>query len=78
VRSAEIEGLLKRYFNVVDEWNWGGTLNHLIFQDIAGNFDADNPYHRSIVELLIHAENLFVAERILPSDFRVFVARPRQ
>jgi hypothetical protein len=75
VRSAEIERLVKAYFDVSNEWDWGGTLNHLIFHNIAANFEPGNGYHRSIVELLIQHENVLVRERVLPSDFKVFVAR---
>jgi SAM-dependent methyltransferase len=75
VRSGEIERLLKADFDVLEEWNWGGTLNHLVFQNIAANFDPENEYHRSIVELLIHHENVLVREGLLPSDFKVFVAK---
>ena len=75
VRSAEIERLVKARFDVSNEWNWGGTLNHLVFQDIAGNFDSGNAHHRAIVELLIHHENLLIREGLLPSDFKVFLAR---
>jgi hypothetical protein len=75
VRSAEIESLLKAHFDVHHEWNWGGTLNHLVFQDIAANFDQENACHRSIIELLIHHENVLIREGHLPSDFKVFLAR---
>ena len=75
VRSADIEALVKTHFDVIGEWNWGGTLNHLVFQSIAGNFDARNAYHRSLVELLIHHENVLIREGVLPSDFKVFIAR---
>ena len=75
VRSAEIENLVKARFEIVGEWNWGGTLNHLVFQNIAANFDSANPYHRSLIELLIHHENDLVRHGVLPSDFKVFVAR---
>jgi SAM-dependent methyltransferase len=75
VRSAEIEPLLKEYFHVVDEWNWGGTLNYLVFENIAGNFNPEDMYHKSIIELLIHHENVLVREGILPSNFKVFVAK---
>jgi hypothetical protein len=66
---------VKDRFDVFEEWNWGGTLNHLIFQNIAGNFDPDHVYHRNIVELLIHHENVLIREGFLPSDFKVFLAR---
>jgi SAM-dependent methyltransferase len=75
VRSGEIEALVKAHFDVVGEWNWGGTLNHLVFQNIAANFDPGNAYHCSIAELLVHHENVLIREGVLPSDFKVFVAR---
>jgi len=78
VRSGEIEGLAKNYFDVVGEWDWGGTLNHLVFQNIAANFDQENAYHRSLIELLIHHENVVIREGVLPSDFKVFLARPKR
>jgi SAM-dependent methyltransferase len=78
VRSGEIERLVKARFEILAEWNWGGTLNHLVFHNIAANFDPENEYHRSIVELLIHHENVLIREGFLPSDFKVFLARPKR
>jgi SAM-dependent methyltransferase len=75
VRSADIESVLKEYFQVVGEWNWGGTLNYLVFENIAGNFNPEDPYHKAIIELLIHHENALIRSGILPSNFKVFVAR---
>jgi SAM-dependent methyltransferase len=77
VRSGEIERLVKAHFEILGEWNWGGTLNHLVFHNIAANFDPENEYHRSIVELLIHHENVLIREGFLPSDFKVFFARSK-
>jgi len=78
VRSGDIERLVKACFDVTHEWNWGGTLNHLLFHGIAANFDPGNAAHCAIVELLIHHENVLVQERVLPSDFKVFLARRRR
>jgi ubiquinone/menaquinone biosynthesis C-methylase UbiE len=78
VRSGEIERLVKTCFDIEGEWNWGGTLNHLVFQNIAANFDQENAYHRSIIELLIHHENVLIRESLLPSDFKVFIARTKR
>jgi SAM-dependent methyltransferase len=75
VRSAEIEALVKREFTLVGEWNWGGTINHLVFQNIAGNFDAENPEHQQIIEGLIAHENTVITAGTLPSDFKVFLMR---
>lgn len=78
VRSAEIEELVKSHFDVVGEWNWGGTLNHLVFQDIAANFDSEDACQRSLIDFLIHHENVLIQEGLLPSDFKVFVARQKR
>jgi hypothetical protein len=75
VRSAEIEALVKREFTLVGEWNWGGTINHLVFQNIAGNFEPENPEHQQIVERLIAHENAVITAGTLPSDFKVFLMR---
>ena len=75
VRSAEIEPLVKHSFDVQGEWNWGGTVNHLVFQNIAGNFVHQNPDHAALVESLIDHENGLIREGLLPSDFKVFVAK---
>lgn len=77
VRSAEIEGLLKARFDVIGEWNWGGTLNHLVFQGIAANFDSANAGHCALIEALIDRENRMIAAGALPSDFKVFLARAK-
>lgn len=77
VRSSEIERILKQYFDILEEKNWGGTINNLVFQNTAGNFNLANPYHNTIVDLLIHHENVLIAHNILPSDFKFFMAKPK-
>ena len=76
VRSAEIEPILKEDFQIVEEKSWGGTLNNLIFEKIAGNFNPDDFYHNAIAELLIHLENIIIQHEILPSDFKLYMLRP--
>lgn len=77
VRSAEIEVLLKEYFDILEEKNWGGTLTHLIFENTAGNYDPKNEYHNSIASLLVHHENILINKGILPSDFKFFMLRAK-
>lgn len=77
VRSEEIEPILKQYFDVVEEKNWGGTLNYLVFENIAGNFRPLNPLHDCIVELLIHHENELIANGVIPSNFKFYLVRPK-
>ena len=77
VRSGDIEAVLRQHFEVIEEKNWGGTLNYLVFENIAGNFSSENPYHQSIIELLIHHENTLIDAGVIPSDFKVLLAKPR-
>lgn len=78
VRSSEIEKILKRNFDVIEEKNWGGTLINLIFDNTAGNYDPENAYHNTIADLLIHHENTLIEHGVLPSDFKFFMARPKK
>jgi SAM-dependent methyltransferase len=78
VRSADIDRVLKQHFEILEEKPWGGTLNYLVFENIAGNFNPDHPYHRCIIELLIEHENVLVEHNILPSDFKVYMAKPKK
>ena len=73
VRSAEIEPALRERFDVKAQWNWGGTVNVLVFQEIAGNFDPANPMHNDHVERLIADENRWIAGGTLPSDFKMYL-----
>jgi SAM-dependent methyltransferase len=75
VGSAEIETAVRSRFEVIGEWNWGRTINLLVFQDIAGNFDASDESHVSQVERLIEFENVVIREGHLPSDFKMFMLR---
>ncbi|MDG2045626.1 MAG: class I SAM-dependent methyltransferase [Halioglobus sp.] len=77
VRSAEIEVVLKAFFNIVEEKNWGGTLTNLIFDNTAGNFDSKNEYHNSIANLLVHHENILIEKGLFPSDFKFFIGKPK-
>jgi SAM-dependent methyltransferase len=75
VRSAEIEAAVRARFEVIGEWNWGGTINFLVFQDIAGNFDGLDESHVAHVERLIQFENVVIREGRLPSDFKIYMLR---
>ena len=78
VRSSDIEGLLKAHFEILGEWSWGGTLNHLVFQDIAANFDPENAFQCSIVDLLIHHENVLIQEDCFRAISRSMLSRQKR
>jgi len=73
VRSGEIEAALRDRFVVKAQWNWGGTVNFLVFQEIAGNFDPANADHNVHVDRLIADENRWIADGTLPSDFKMYL-----
>jgi hypothetical protein len=77
VRSADIERVLYETFEVVEDRPWGGTIMHMLFENIAGNFAPDNPLHDAIVKLIVDEENLLIEQRVIPSDFKVYVCRRR-
>ncbi len=77
VRSDEAEGILKQHFDMLEEFNFGGTLINLVFGDLTENYDPDNPWHDAVIRLMIHHENTLIANGLLPSDFKCYVARPK-
>lgn len=75
-RSEDIIPLVRQMFHVIEVKPFGGTLLHMLLQDIIGNFrpaeDADN----SIIRLICYLEWQLIANGVLKSDFAYFVATP--
>ena len=77
VRSSELLGLLRRRFEIIERIDFGGTLLHILLQDIVGNFDAASPEDALILKLLWAFEDMLIAPRIIDSDFTFIVAKVR-
>ena len=77
VRSADIIPLLRDYFELVEQVDYGGTLLNLVLEEIAGNFQ-DTEEDLAILQPLFDAERRYMQASVLPSDFTVLVARNRQ
>ena len=76
IRSADIVPLMRKYFDVIEEVKYGGTLVNLILEEIAGNFsDTDEDF--SVLKPVFDAERRYIETGKLPSDFAVIVARVR-
>ena len=73
IRSAEIIPLLKRRFAVAEDHTFGGTVLHMLLQDIAGNFPPEDAIGDSLVKYLIYIEDLLLRHRVLASDFSYMV-----
>lgn len=75
VRSQDTLPVMQRWFDIVERKDFGGTILHILFNDIAGNFMA--PEHDALVKILVYLEDLLLETADLPSDFSYWVARPR-
>jgi len=77
IRSADIVPLLKKLFDIVEYRAIGGTLLQFVLNNIAGNFSEDDPNSMAVLEMLFKIEDTLVDTGALPSDFALFVARPK-
>lgn len=77
IRSAEIVGLMREHFDVLEERALGGALLHNVLGDIAQNFRADDPGDRAEMERLFAIEDAAMADGTIGSDFVTITATPR-
>ena len=75
IRSGEILNLLRAEFQVLEEKPMGGTLLHLLYNGIAGNFDETNPYVCALIRSLQKTEELLILNGVISSDFIFMVLR---
>jgi SAM-dependent methyltransferase len=77
VRSDEIIPLIQARFSIKEHKNFGGTILHMLLQDIAGNFDPADSIDAGFLKLLIYVEKLLIEEKVLESDFAFVVAEKK-
>ncbi len=75
IRSAEIWPLFQKYFDVVTVRKLGGTIQHLLYNGIIHNFDAQNPGHNAHIQHIFEIEDRLVDSGELPSDFMLMIGR---
>ena len=73
--SDRIRPLLRARFRPVEERPFGGTVLHLLFDDIAHHFLDDTAETRRWLDLCFAAEDALLASGELPSDFVFAVYR---
>jgi SAM-dependent methyltransferase len=78
VRSGEIIAVLTESFEVLELRPYGGTVLHLLLDDLAGNFGPSVPGGPELLAAIADLEWALVSSGDLPSDFAVVVARPRR
>jgi hypothetical protein len=77
IRSEEIIPLVRSIFELLELKPAGGTLLHMLLQDIVGNFDPASDVDNCIQRLLCHVEWKLIATGALKSDFTYLAARRR-
>jgi len=75
VRAQDIVRVMKQHFTISDYKPFGGSILHMLLNDMAGNFIA--PEYAPLVELLIFFEETLIDEGVLPSDFAFWVGTPK-
>jgi ubiquinone/menaquinone biosynthesis C-methylase UbiE len=76
--SDQIEATLRRYFRVVVQRNYGGTLLNPLLEHIVGNFDSESESDTTILYLLAYLERCLIREGVLQNDFAVFAAQKKR
>jgi SAM-dependent methyltransferase len=77
VRSAEILPLMSQVFDLVEVKGCGGSLLHMLLEDIAGNFSTDDPAAMAHLESLFKLEDDLIQTGALQHDFAVIIARKK-
>lgn len=75
IRSEDIYKCLKTYFTVIEEDHYGGTILHLLLNDIVGNFNLNSEEDCSIIKLLCLYEEDLIKNSILSSDFMLLICK---
>ena len=76
VRSEEILPLCRKMFRIVEFKPFGGTILHMLLQDIVGNFDPGHEGDNCMLRLICHIEWQLIDAEVLTSDHGYFVAAP--
>jgi len=81
IESARIVPLLEKHFEIVERRDYGGTIVHMLFDDIAANFvdksgKEKDEEARQLLRLCFQIEDTLLELGELESDFALFVCRP--
>ena len=74
IRSADIITELEKQFEIVERRDFGGTLLHLVLDNIAGNLSDSNEGKKMLRNLFAEEQRL-IASGEIDSDFTLLVAR---
>lgn len=77
VRSADIVHALKGQFDIVALRPYGGSIQHMLYSGIMGNFDANDETDVALLRSIAIFEETLERTGVLESDFAAIVARPK-
>lgn len=77
VRSGEIVSTLQMYFDILEFRPYGGTILHMLFSGIAGNFDENNETDVALLRTIAAFEEVMEGAGVIKSDFAAIVAKPK-
>lgn len=77
VRSEDILKYLSQYFNITEQKNYGGQINHMLLTGIIQNF-KDTKEDNQILKLLMVFEELLEKYNVIQSDFSFIKAKPKK
>ncbi|RKZ33062.1 hypothetical protein DRQ33_04830 [bacterium] len=75
VESSQIVPLLKEMFEVLEMKEYGGTILHPLFRNIAHNFLQDDESTRNILELCFLVEDYALKTEQIKSDFLIAICQ---
>ena len=77
VRSEDILKYFSQYFNIIEQKNYGGQINHMLLTGIIQNF-KDTKEDNQILKLLMVFEELLEKYNVIQSDFSFIKAKPKK
>ena len=77
IRSADVVGMLKRWFDIVEFRPYGGAIQHMLLSRITGNFDENSETDAALLNTIAMFEETLEKHGVIASDFAAIVARPK-
>ena len=77
IRSQDILPVLKHYFNINTIRYFGGSVYHLLFNEIMGNFDHNDQKDVTLIRLVLLLERILIEEGILDNDYALMIGQKR-
>jgi SAM-dependent methyltransferase len=68
IRSSDIVPLIAKYFDIEERIDYGGTILHILLQNIVGNFDPSKEEDIAILRLLAYMEEILIKETFMTHE----------